>query len=106
MRGRDNRLVVELRPGRPEDALTVGGLFRDTLRPGNRQDSSEAQVDAWAPYEIDLEHWRGVIANSHFLIAISGGMVVGFCNLDGDDYVDLIYVHKDLQRRKIASKLL
>jgi putative acetyltransferase len=106
MRARDNRLVVELRRGRPEDALTVARLFRDTVRTVNRQDYSEAQVDAWAPYQIDLDHWRGVIENSHFLVAISGGMIVGFANLDGDDTVDLIYVHKDLQRRKIATKLL
>ena len=76
------------------------------MRAVNRKDYSDAQIDAWAPYEVDLEHWRGVIENSHFLVAISGGMVVGFANLDGQDYVDLLYVHKDLLRKRIATRLI
>jgi putative acetyltransferase len=106
LRARDTKLAVELRRGRPEDAVTVARLFRDTVRTVNRQDYSEAQIDAWAPYQVDLEHWRRVIENSHFLIAISGGMVVGFANLDGQDYVDQIFVHKDLLRRRIGTRLL
>ncbi len=33
-------------------------------------------------------------------------MVVGFANLDGDDYVDQLFVHKDLLRKRIATKLI
>jgi putative acetyltransferase len=33
-------------------------------------------------------------------------MVVGFANLDGDDYVDQLFVHKDLLRKRIATKLM
>ena len=106
VRGRDPRVVVELRPGRVEDALTIARLFRDTVRTVNRHDYSEAQIDAWAPYQVDLDHWRTVIENSHFLVAVTGGMVVGFANLDGNDYVDQLFVHKDLLRKRIATKLL
>jgi len=106
VRGRDPRLVVELRPGRAEDALTIARLFRDTVRTVNRQDYTEAQIDAWAPYQVDLDHWRTTIETSYFLVAVTGGMVAGFANLDGDDYVDQLFVHKDLLRRRIATKLL
>jgi putative acetyltransferase len=106
LRGRDVKFVVELRRGAAGDALNVARLFRDTVRVINRQDYSEAQIDAWAPYQVDLDRWRQIIADSHFLIATSGGMVVGFANLDGEDYVDQVYVHKDLQRRRIATRLL
>ena len=106
MRARDTRFVIELRRGRPDDALTIARLFRDTVHAVNRQDYSEAHLDAWAPYQIDLEHWRAVIESSYFMVAVSGGMVVGFANLDGDDYVDLVFVHKDLLRKRIASRLM
>jgi putative acetyltransferase len=106
LRARDNRFVIELRRGHPEDALKVARLFRDTVRTINSKDYSAAQIDAWAPYEVDLDRWRQVIEGSHFLIAISGGMVVGFANLEGEDYVDQIYVHKDLLRKRIATRLL
>jgi putative acetyltransferase len=33
-------------------------------------------------------------------------MIVGFANLDGKDYVDQLYVHKGLQRKRIATRLL
>jgi len=106
VRARDTRFVIELRRGRPEDALTIARLFRDTVHAVNRQDYSEAHLDAWAPYQIDLDHWRAVIESSYFMVAVSGGMVVGFANLDGDDYVDQLFVHKDLLRKRIATRLL
>ena len=106
MRARDNRVVIELRRGRADDALTIARLFRDTVHAVNRHDYSEAHLDAWAPYQVDLEHWRAVIDGSYLMVAISGGMVVGFANLDGDDYVDQLFVHKDLLRKRIATKLM
>ena len=106
MRARDNRFVVELRRGRPDDALTIARLFRDTVHAVNRQDYSAAHLDAWAPYQVDLEHWRGVITSTYFMVATSGGMVVGFANLEGDDTVDLLFVHKDLLRKRIATRLI
>ena len=106
MRARDNRLVIELRRGRADDALTIARLFRDTGHAVNRHDYSEAHLDAWAPYQVNLEHWRAVIEASYFMVAISGGMVVGFANLDGDDYVDQLFVHNALLRKRIATKLM
>jgi putative acetyltransferase len=106
LRARDNRLVIELRRGRADDALTIARLFRDTVHAVNRHDYSAAHLDAWAPYQVDLEHWRAVIDGSYLMVAISGGMVVGFANLDGDDYVDQLFVHKDLLRKRIATKLM
>jgi putative acetyltransferase len=106
VRARDNRLVNEQRRGRADDALTIARLFRDTVHAVNRHDYSEAHLDAWAPYQVDLEHWRAVIDGSYLMVAISGGMVVGFANLDGDDYVDQLFVHKDLLRKRIATKLM
>lgn len=106
MRARDSKFVIDVRRGRPDHAVTVARLFRDTVRAVNRQDYSDAQIDAWAPYQVDLDHWRQLIENTHFLIAVSGGMVVGFANLDGQDYVDQLYVHKDLLRRRIATRLI
>jgi putative acetyltransferase len=106
LRARDTSFTIELRRGRADDALTIARLFRDTVHAVNRQDYSEPQLDAWAPYQVDLDHWRAVIDSSYFMVAVSGGMVVGFANLDGDDYVDQVFVHKDLLRKKIATKLV
>ena len=106
MRAREPHFVVELRRGRPDEALTIARLFRDTVHAVNRQDYSAAHLDAWAPYQVDLDHWRAVIDSSYFMVAVTGGMVVGFANLDGDDYVDQLFVHKDLLRKRIATKLL
>ena len=106
MRARDNRVVIELRRGRADDALTIARLFRDTVHAVNRHDYSAAHLDAWAPYQVDLEHWRAVIDGSYLMVAVSGGMVVGFANLDGDDYVDQLFVHKDLLRKRIGTKLI
>jgi putative acetyltransferase len=106
LRARDGKFVIDLRRGTVNDAAPVARLFRDTVRTVNRKDYSDAHIDAWAPYEVNLDHWRQVIENSHFLVAISGGMVVGFANLEGQDYVDQLFVHKDLLRKRVATRLL
>lgn len=42
----------------------------------------------------------------HFsLVAIEAGMIVGFGDIDSTGYVDRLYVHKDYQRKGIATAI-
>lgn len=97
---------IEIRRARLGEARLIGTLFRDTVRTVNRQHYSQAQVEAWAPDEVDPEHWAARIQRLYFIVALRDGELAGFAGLLGDDDLDLMYVGKDHQGRGVASALL
>ena len=98
--------LIEIRLARLGEAPPIGILFRDTVRTVNRRHYSQAQVEAWAPDEVDPEHWAARIQRLYFIVALRHGELAGFAGLHGDDDLDLMYVGKDHQGRGVASALL
>ncbi len=97
---------LEIRRARVDEARSIGILFRDTVRTISRRDYSQAQVDAWAPELVDLDHWVARIRQLYFIVAEQDGEIAGFAGLLGADDLDLLYVSKDHQKQGIASALL
>jgi putative acetyltransferase len=96
---------VTLRPYRESDLAAVTRLYRETVQRITREQYSQAQVDAWAPENPDLERWRAKLAAEEVVVAELAGEVVGFCSWDATGYVDFLYVHPAHQRQGIALKL-
>ena len=69
-----------------EDIEKVAALFYDTVHTVNRKDYTQEQKHDTIVAELD-------------------GNIVGFADMTADGYLDRLYVHKDFQRRKIASML-
>lgn len=99
-------MPIDIRRARAGDALRIGTLFRDTVRTVNRRHYTAAQVEAWAPEEIDLEHWAARIEKMYFIVAEIDGEIAGFAGLLGHDDLDLMYVGKDHQGQGVASAML
>lgn len=93
-----------LRPYTEEDLCRILALFYDTVHSINLTDYTKAQADAWAPKEPDILRWQRLLKEEETWVAVQDGIIVGFANLDGN-YFDCLYVHKDCQRRGIASAL-
>ena len=81
-------------------------LFRDTVHHVNRRDYTQAQLDVWAPLSIDSERWQERLSRNYSLVAYSNEQVLGFAELTDTGHVDMLYVHRDFQRRAIGSRLL
>lgn len=94
-----------LRPYIPTDLAELLTLFYETVHSVNAQDYTPAQQDAWAPRDPDRVRWNRTLMAHTSLVAVDGGQLVGFGDIDATGYLDRLYVHKDWQRRRIATAL-
>lgn len=93
---------MELRRYQRSDLTQMAVLFYDTVHAVCGRDYTEKQLCAWAPGEIDEENWHRRYSASNTLLAVEGEVLLGFGNMDGS-YLDMLYVHKDHQRKGVAT---
>jgi putative acetyltransferase len=96
---------MRVRPLEPADIPAVAELFTETVRSVNARDYSPEQVEAWAPQPPDPAAWERSFAGRTALVADVDGAVAGFADLAADGYLDRLYVHRDHQRRGVATAL-
>lgn len=89
----------------PDDLYSVIQLFRDTVHTVCAQDYTAAQLDAWAPEEMNLENWQESLLAHYTIIAEEAGVITGFGDMDDTGHLDRLYVHKDYQRLGIAGAI-
>ena len=96
---------MELRKYRPQDCAEMARLFYDTVHTVNAADYTEEQLDAWADGQVDLEKWNASFLEHDTLVAVEGETIVGFGDMDSTGYLDRLYVHKDHQKKGIATAI-
>lgn len=94
-----------LRPYSPADLEEILTLFYETVHTVNARDYAPAQLDAWAGPQVDRARWDRTLREHTSLVAVEDGQIVGFGDMDGTGYLDRLYVHKDHQRRGVATAL-
>ena len=94
-----------IRPYRSADCPVLAELFYETVHAVCAQDYPPEQLDAWAPGEVDLAAWDASFLAHRTLAAVEGETIVGFADMDGSGYLDRLYVHRDFQRRGVATAL-
>lgn len=97
---------IEIRQATLEDLPEITTIFRDTIREVNSRDYSEKQIQVWASGANNIEKWTERITKNYFIVAEVNNQIVGFSYLTKGYYLDGLFVHKDYQRKTIASKLL
>ena len=100
----NNREFI-LRRYQPNDIDAIAALFYDTVHSMCVKDYTAEQLDAWADGHVEKAVWNASLQAHHTLVAESGGMVVGFGDIDGN-YLDRLYVHKDWQARGVATAIV
>lgn len=81
-------------------------LFYDTVHNINVRDYTEEQVNMWAPKKSEKSKWREYFNKNYCYVAIIDKKIVGFSDLTREGYLNTIYIHKDFQRKGIATELL
>ncbi len=96
---------MTIRDYSPADCAQMAELFYHTVHAVNARDYTPEQLAVWATGEVDLEKWNASFLAHHTVVAEMDGKVVGFGDLDETGYLDRLYVHKDFQRRGIATAI-
>ena len=96
---------MTLRDYRGTDCAELAELFYDTVHTVNAKDYTQEQLDAWATGKVNLETWNESFQAHHTVVAEMDGQIVGFGDMDETGYLDRLYVHKDYQRRGVATAI-
>ena len=97
---------MRLRAYRPDDCRDVYQVFYAAVHAVRTEDYSQAQLDAWAPAQMDGQAWHArLLRNDRAVVAVSGDALVGIATADDTGYFDMLYVHRDDQRRGVATRL-
>lgn len=96
---------MKIRKYQSTDYPVLAKLFYDTVHTVNKKDYSQTQLHAWATSSIDTSFWDKSFLEHNTLVAEKDGIVVGFGDMDKDGYLDRLYVHKDYQKRGIATAI-
>lgn len=96
---------MTLRDYSKPDCAILAQLFYDTVHTVNAKDYTREQLDAWATGEVNLEAWNESFQAHHTVVAEVDGQIVGFGDMDETGYLDRLYVHKDYQRRGVATAI-
>jgi putative acetyltransferase len=96
-----------IRKFQPADLEAILELFHDTVHAIGAKYYSAEQVHAWAPASgVDKEKWLKSLTANRTFIAEDKGKIIGFGDMTETGFIDRLYVHKDHQRRGVASALL
>lgn len=85
------------------DLEELTALFYDTVHRVNAKDYTQAQLDAWATGQVDLDAWDRSLQAHVSIVAVEGQVIVGFGDMEPTGYLDRLYVHADYQGQGIAS---
>jgi putative acetyltransferase len=95
-----------LRPFLPPDALVLREIFRDSIEDLTADDYTAAQQDAWASVADDAAEFGKKLAGQLTLIATLEGSPVGFASLEGQDKIDMLYVHPAAVGQGVGAMLI
>lgn len=94
-----------IRQYEPTDCENLANLFYLTVHTVNAKDYMKEQLNVWATDKIDLEEWNKSFSEHFTVIAVENDTVVGFGDIDKSGYLDRLFVHRDYQRRGIATAI-
>ena len=92
-----------IREYKPTDCEDLVKLSYHTVHTINAKDYSQEQLKVWATDKIDLEVWNKSLSEHFTVVAVENNIIVGFGDIDNSGYLDRLYVHKDYQRRGVAT---
>ena len=96
---------MQIRTYRSSDCEETAELFYDTVHTVNARDYSKEQLDVWAAGNMDLDRWDQSFLEHGSVVAVGGGRIVGFGDIDAAGYLDRLYVHRDHQGKGIATAI-
>jgi putative acetyltransferase len=96
---------LKIRYVKSDDLAELQQLFVDTISAICSKDYNKAQIHVWTASINNTQRWHDIISNQICLLAETGDKIIGFGTLKHGSHIDMLYVHKDFQRKGVASRL-
>lgn len=96
---------MNIRTYQASDCKELAELFYNTVHAINAADYTKEQLDVWATGAVDLEKWNQSLLAHDSVVAVEDDLIVGFGDIAQSGYLDRLYVHKDYQRKGIATTI-
>lgn len=98
---------ISIRQANTNDIPDLKDLYHNTIQTINRQDYTQEEADDWASCGNSTSRWEELISTRYFIVAEnSKAEIVGFASISIQGYLHSMFVHKNFQRKGIASLLL
>ncbi|MCH2451445.1 MAG: GNAT family N-acetyltransferase [Gracilimonas sp.] len=97
---------MNIREAKQNELDEILNLFTETISEVNNQDYSLSQIEAWSSGARDKERWLSKIDEQYFLVTEEEGTITGFASITNKGYLDIMFVHKNHQRKGIAKTLI
>lgn len=98
-------MTMIIREYQSTDCKEITELFYNTVHGVNIKDYTKEQLDVWATGKVDLEKWNQSLLEHYSLVALRDSTIIGFGDIDKTGYLDRLYIHKDYQRKGVASAI-
>ncbi|KEO71888.1 GNAT family N-acetyltransferase [Anditalea andensis] len=96
---------TSIRVSNLNDLADIIKLFKETIAVVCKDDYSPEQLKVWTSSTENPDRWIDKIKSHYLLVAELDKELIGIASLDNRDYIDLLFVHKDYQRKGIANRL-
>lgn len=97
----------KLREATLADIPELKEMYKATLRTINIADYTLEEIEDWASCGDDTAHLADLITNLYFIVALNeSDQIIGFTSIQKDGYLHSMFVHKNYQRKGVASFLL
>jgi N-acetylglutamate synthase-like GNAT family acetyltransferase len=96
---------MQIRGFHNEDSGPLANLFFQTVRRINIRDYTQAQVQAWAPDDRDMEKWRKSFEGKAVFIAQDGEKIIGFGELEPTGHIDRFYIDADHIGKGVGKRI-
>jgi putative acetyltransferase len=96
---------MEIRKLKENEEHELWRLFHNTVHIVNVKDYSSAQVNAWAPNDINLEVPLHRIRENKPYVLLIDGIIIAFADLQKDGYIDQFFCHHEYIGKGVGTKL-
>jgi GNAT superfamily N-acetyltransferase len=97
---------MKIRRYKEGEAQALWSLLYETVHQVNCNDYSLAQLDAWAPAQIDLAPWTERLSQISPFVAEENSEIIGFAELEENGHIDCFYCAHDWQGKGVGTALL
>lgn len=102
-KGKFTEMKMIVREYEPADCAALAELFYNTVHSVNAKDYTKKQLDVWATGQVDLEKWQQSFQEHYSIVALDDKVIIGFGDIDKAGYLNRLFVHKDYQKKGVAT---